>query len=85
MKKEVLISFRSITFAQRAERLLQGKGLFCVIQRTPKSLAERGCSYCLRLREEEAGEAIQRLREARLPYGKVYGLNWAGEPEEWAL
>jgi hypothetical protein len=81
MANQYLITFRSVTVAQKAERVLKNAGLFCSLQRTPKTLSERGCGYCLRLRERDGAEAVARLREHPVPYGKVYALRGDGMQE----
>ncbi len=70
--KMYCITFRSITPAQRSHRLLRSKGLECLLQRTPRWMEERGCGYCLRLREEDARRAAALLREGNLAFSKIY-------------
>ena len=77
-----LITFRSITPAQRAQRLLQRAGIGCTLQRTPKSLAQQGCGYCLRLRPEDVGRAVELLRAQNVPMSKVYA-GYEDGPREW--
>ncbi len=72
MKNEMLITFRSITFAQRGERILKKAGIDCTMQRTPRALAERGCGYCLALRPGEALAAVELFRNQELHFGKIY-------------
>lgn len=76
------ITFRSVTVAQRGERLLRGGGIDCLLQRTPRWMEERGCGYCLRLRPTELPLALQRLREGKIPYSKVYTRQPGGDLEE---
>lgn len=85
MKNEWLITFRSVTFAQKGERLLKRSGIECMLQRTPKELSERGCGYCLRLRAKDAMDAVELLRENQLTFGKIYSLSDSGRPEERSL
>lgn len=75
MKNEMLITFRSITFAQRGERVLKRAGISCTMQRTPRVLAQRGCGYCLRIQARDAMTAVQIFREQELSYGKVYAVS----------
>ena len=84
MKNDWMITFRSVTFAQKAERRLKGAGIDCILQRTPKELSERGCGYCLRLQGRDAVAAVNLLRENQLSFGKVYAVS-AGRPEERVL
>lgn len=85
MKNEWLITFRSVTFAQRGERALRTRGVQCVIQRTPKKLTERGCGYCLRLRASDVPGAVEILRREKLQYEKLYALAEDGTTEERIL
>ena len=82
--KEWLITFRSITFAQRGERAIQKGGIPCVLQRSPKVISQRGCGYCLRLPDREAIRAVGILQKEQLSYEKVYVME-NGKPEERLL
>ena len=66
------ITFRSVTVAQRAERSLGRSGIGCTLQRTPKTMAERGCSYCLRLRQRHIDRALAVLQRENIPISRVY-------------
>ena len=79
-----LITFRSITPAQRGQKLLQRAGIGCALQRTPKRLAQQGCGYCLRLRPEDMERAVALLREQNVPLSKVYA-DYEGGPQELIL
>ena len=85
MKKEWLITFRSVTYAQRGERILRNGKIPCYLQRTPKHLTERGCGYCLRLQELDAPRAVALLRKEKLQYEKLYALQEGGSTEERVL
>lgn len=66
------ITFRSVTPAQRGQRLLQQGGIGCTLQRTPRWMEERGCGYCLRVRHWDTQRAIVLLRENALGFSKAY-------------
>jgi len=85
MKHNWLITFRSVTFAQKGERLLKNMGIDCSMQRTPKELSKRGCGYCLRLQAKDAMAAVELLQEHSVSYGKIYALTEGGRPEERVL
>jgi hypothetical protein len=70
--KSDYITFRSVTIAQRGERLLKGSGIDCILQRTPRWMEERGCGYCLRIRPGQVTESLTRLKEAGIIFSKVY-------------
>ncbi len=83
MMKFYYVTFRSVTFAQRGERVLEKAGHRCTLLRTPKWMEQRGCSYCLRLWTEDVSAALRLIREAGLPEGKVYRQRPDGQLEEW--
>ena len=76
------ITFRSVTFAQRGERILQNANIHCTLQRTPRWMEERGCGYCLRLWTEDVRPALSLLRQQQLPFRKVYIQARDGQLEE---
>ena len=80
-----LITFRSVTPAQRSEGILRREGIECSVRRTPRWMEEQGCGYSLRLHHVDAQRAVQRLREEQVPFRKVYLLRENGTPEELGL
>ncbi len=85
MRNHWLITFRSVTFAQHAQKALQREGILCQLQRTPKMLTSRGCGYCLRLRGVDALPAVAILQDEQIKYEKLYALDESGTPREQAL
>ena len=71
MKTE-FITFRSVTPAQRGQRVLQKAGVDVILQRTPRFMEERGCGYCLRLRPGDLHRAVDLLRRENVAFSKVY-------------
>jgi hypothetical protein len=71
MKTE-FITFRSVTPAQRGQRVLQKAGVDVILQRTPRFMEERGCGYCLRLRPGDLHRAVELLRRENVAFSKVY-------------
>ena len=69
------ITFRSVTHAQRGEKLLSQLKIRCTLQRTPRWMEEQGCGYCLRLHSNELETAARVLRRS----GAVYRRLWTGE------
>ena len=80
-----LITFRSVTYAQRGERVLNRAGERCSLQRTPRWMEEQGCGYALRLRTGEIRRAAEALRAAGLPLRKIYVQGREGKLEELEL
>ena len=67
-----LITFRSVTYAQRGERLLNRRGERCSLKRTPRWMEEQGCGYALKVRSAEIGPATALLAERQIPIRRVY-------------
>lgn len=84
MKQDFLITFRSITYAQRGEAALKKVGIFCRLRRTPGELSNRGCGYCLTLSGSEALAAVEILRQQGIAFAKIYAQG-AGGMEERVL
>lgn len=70
--KNYIITFRSVTPAQRAEKLLRRVGFECSIRRTPRWMEEQGCGYSLRVQAADAEGCIGALRSNGLPFRKIY-------------
>ena len=77
-----LITFRSVTPAQRGENLLKKHGMDCAVHRTPRWMEEQGCGYSLFVKDGMAAAAL--LRGHGVPFRKVY-LQRNGKAEEVAL
>lgn len=81
----ICITFRSVTPAQRGERILQGGGVDCALRRTPRWMEERGCGYCLRLDTKYGQQAVQLLRSSGVKFSKVLSVAEKGAVEELKL
>lgn len=79
---ECLITFRSVTPAQRGEAILRRTGVICTISRTPKWMEEQGCGYSLRVRHAQVQRCVELLRSERVAFRKVYLLRENGRAEE---
>ena len=79
--KYCLITFRTVTPAQRGESILRRAEIGCSLQRTPRSMEEQGCGYSLRLRGTDAERARQLLREAGVGFQKTYLMGDDGRME----
>ena len=67
-----LITFRSVTYAQRGERVLNRAGERARVQRTPRWMEEQGCGYSMRLQTGDIARAVSILRGDGLPLRKIY-------------
>ena len=76
------ITFRSVTFAQRGEKLLDQGGFRCTLQRTPRWMEEQGCGYSLRVWTRDVWPAVELLQKERIPLRRVYIQMPDGQLEE---
>ena len=81
---DCLITFRSVTPAQRAEAALRRAGMDCRMQRTPRWMEEQGCGYSLRLSTGQIQAAAELLRTKGIVFRKIY-LRSEGKMEEMRL
>jgi len=83
--KVYYITFRSVTFAQRGEQLLQKSGIRAALLRTPKWMENQGCGYSLRIRTADLMPVISLLREKAIAFRRVYVQLEDGTLEEVAV
>lgn len=83
--KMYYITFRSVTFGQKAERLLENAGIQCSLQRTPRWMEEQGCGYALRIWTSEIQDSLRILRQERIPMKRLYIQGSNGQLEELPL
>ena len=81
--KTDFITFRSITPAQHAQRILHQVGIDALLQRTPRQMEQQGCGYCLRIRQEDRLAAVQVLQKANLPFRKLYTFQNGWQEVPW--
>lgn len=83
--KNYLFTFRSVTYAQKGERVLRRAGIDCFVRRTPKVLTSKECGYCLQIRPWDFERALTQLQNAQVQFGKAYGMDYEGRFEEIPL
>lgn len=79
------ITLRSLTTAQRAESILQSKGIQCALQRAPRWMEEQGCGNGLRVDCADIMEALSILRLNRIAYKRAYLKDVDGKMKEMVL
>ena len=83
--KYCLITFRSVTPAQRGESILRRAGITCSVRRTPRWMEEQGCGYSLRIGLHEVARSMEILRAGEVAFRKIYLLRENGAAEELTL
>lgn len=76
------LTCRSLTYAQRASRVLTEAGTRNLLVRTPQRMSREGCGYAVRVNGEELGSALGALASSGLPPKRVYRQLRAGGYEE---
>lgn len=67
-----LILARSVTYAQRMQRVLERAGLRCQILRAPRDLTDMGCAYALRLAVADLSKALTMLHRESLDPVQIF-------------
>lgn len=80
--KAYLITFRSITYAQRAEAAFQRQGIRGTVRRTPRWMEERGCGYALEVKLPGSEFGTDLLERQGIPFKRVYRITPDGTVEE---
>ena len=70
--KQYMITFRSVTYAQRGERSLERRGIAVSLSRTPKWMEQQGCGYGLTLRSTNIQAAALALTQDGVAWRKIY-------------
>ena len=76
------ITFRSVTFAQRAEKLLNRKSIRANLMRTPRWMEEQGCGYALKLWSNDILQVRNHLQENQIQLRRIYLQKEDGTMEE---
>ena len=61
-----LLLFKSLTAAQRAEKVLKYKGIPAKISRVPGEIPTNGCTYCIKIDETVLYKSLNALNNAEL-------------------
>lgn len=80
--KPYYITFRSVTYAQRAEKLLTGHQIRCTLLRAPRWMEEQGCGYALKIWTKELYSVVELLRQEGLTARRTYRQREDGQLEE---
>ena len=78
----IYITFRSITYAQKGQRLLEREGIRGTLMRAPRWMEPRGCAYALRLAPDLKKDPGKLLTAGGVPWQKVYASEGRGKVRE---
>ena len=71
MSEYALIIVSSVTYAKRIEQIAERKGITVTIGHTPKCLAQKGCSYAVKVKMRDKAAVLKIAEELML---KVFGV-----------
>jgi hypothetical protein len=70
-----LITCNGLTNAQYIKRILERSLINAYTCRLPAQLADRGCGYAVKLKQDKLQDALQILRKYNVPYRNIYRLD----------
>lgn len=77
-----VIMCRSISYAQRGERILGRNSISSYIVKVPQQISDEGCSYGLRMHEKYKDKALIILKNAGVRTGKTFIVDSNGTYNE---
>ena len=75
---QYIIMLRSMTFAQKAKRILERGGIFASVTKAPQAANPGGCTYGVKIGQRNRERAEQLLREAGISITKVFAVSPTG-------
>lgn len=75
---QYLIMCRSLTYAQRSQKLLEHAGISGAVVKAPQGLNTSGCGYAVSI-YRRVDEAISLLRGGNMISGKIFRRTETGE------
>ena len=73
-----IIVLRSLTYAQRAEHLLERAGIYSTVKKVPQTDSAEGCAYGVLVRNKNLNEAQRVLAQNAVKVQKVIEYNDTG-------
>lgn len=71
---DYLLTCRSLTYAQRTQRVLSNNGFKANVQRTPAEASREGCGFSVKLRGARLSDAMRVLSAASLMPRRVFSF-----------
>ena len=82
MLRYYIIMCRSLTYAQRAVRVLERSGLFAVLVKAPQEVTTEGCNYGAKIRTIDLERAMRIISKAEISHGRIIGIDEDGRASE---
>lgn len=82
---QYMIMCRSLTYAQRAERLLERAGIYSGLTKAPQGVTPEGCTFGVKLQGKHVHRALGIIRGAGIKTGKIFEISEDGKASEAKL
>ena len=66
-----LLMCRSLTYCQRAARVLERAGVTATVYKAPRSASPEGCTYCVKISGKKLAKALKALNQNGLAPAKI--------------
>lgn len=76
-----IIMCRSLTYAQRAVRLLERENVRAHLAKAPQGVTPEGCSYGVRVAKRNLDKAVGLMTDAGIRRGRIYSIDSKGRAE----
>ncbi len=80
-----VVMCRSLSYAQRGQRLLAGNNIVSYIIKAPQSVTLEGCSYGLRIKAADIDKSVMILKSSGIRVGKMFKVDINGSYDEVSL
>ena len=77
-----IIMCRSLTYAQRTQRLLESRNITARITKVPQGVTPEGCSYGVKVGCGDRSRALSLMSEAGINAGRIYVIDSRGRVVE---
>lgn len=77
-----IIMCRSLTYAQRASRLLDSSGIYAGLTKAPQGVTPEGCTFGVKVQEKHVRKALAIIRSSGIKVGRVFTVNEDGRAVE---
>ena len=77
-----LIFCKSLTYAQKATRILERSGISAGVAKLPRGLSDDGCGYAVRVSAHRLSDALRSMKNAGIEPKRIFGKNSDGTISE---
>ncbi len=79
----IIFVFKSVTYAQKAQKLLSGQGIVSSISKAPAVISMNGCAHCLKISDKNFSATAEIIKG--IPRTGVFSRDRNGRYERVSL